>query len=126
MLFRSPADAHHQVVARPDGVVGGQEHGVQVLPGVVAAGVPVLDLHNDGAAGHGLGDGDDLADLVDRKDNEFNTGVTLWKRDWHYWGITPKLSFRFNKVNSNIDDLYWSELQFRFEFCFAALFWVRK
>ena len=43
---------------------------------------------------------------IKRKDNEFNTGVTLWKRDWHYWGITPKLSFRFNKVNSNIDDLY--------------------
>lgn len=43
---------------------------------------------------------------VKRKDNEFNTGVTLWKRDWHYWGITPKIAFRFNKVNSNIKDMY--------------------
>lgn len=43
---------------------------------------------------------------IKRKDNEYNVDVSLWKRDWHLWGITPKLNVRYNKVNSNIDDLY--------------------
>lgn len=43
---------------------------------------------------------------IKRKDKEYNIDVSLWKRDWHFWGITPKLNARYNKVNSNIDDLY--------------------
>ncbi|CAM2836923.1 hypothetical protein ACSL103130_04160 [Actinomyces slackii] len=43
----APADAQDDVVDGADGVVGGQEHGVQVLPRVVASGVPVLDLDDD-------------------------------------------------------------------------------
>ena len=30
----------------------------------------------------------------------------IWKRDWHLWGITPKLSYRWRKQKSNFNSLY--------------------
>ena len=44
---------------------------------MVAAGVPVFDLHDDGAVGHGPGDGDDLTDLVDGAGLEGHVGEAL-------------------------------------------------
>ncbi|MCK3658501.1 hypothetical protein A4G18_07200 [Pasteurellaceae bacterium Pebbles2] len=41
-----------------------------------------------------------------RKDKEFGGTLTIWKGDWHLWGITPKLSFNYNRVSSNLPDLY--------------------
>lgn len=41
-----------------------------------------------------------------RQDKEWGVTLTLWKSDWHYHGITPKLTFSYNKVNSNLPALY--------------------
>ncbi|MCW9698348.1 surface lipoprotein assembly modifier [Avibacterium sp. 20-129] len=41
-----------------------------------------------------------------RKDKEYNGVITLWNREWHLWGITPKLNFSWTKVNSNLPALY--------------------
>ena len=71
------ADDEHHVGHGADGVVGGQEHGVQVLPRVVATGVSVLDLDDDGAVGHGAGDGQDLTDLVHGAGLEGDVGEAL-------------------------------------------------
>ena len=49
-----------------DVVVGGQQHGVEVLPGVVSPGVSVLDLHDDRRGCRRGGDGEHRADLLDR------------------------------------------------------------
>lgn len=41
-----------------------------------------------------------------RQDRELNLNLTIWKRDFHFWGITPKLSYTYSKVNSNFPNLY--------------------
>ena len=41
-----------------------------------------------------------------RKDDEFNVNLTLWKRDWHFLGITPKLNYNWRKVSSSIPSMY--------------------
>ncbi|OOF86324.1 surface lipoprotein assembly modifier [Rodentibacter ratti] len=41
-----------------------------------------------------------------RKDRIFNVNLTLWKRDWHILGITPKLQFSYRKQKSNIPTMY--------------------
>lgn len=41
-----------------------------------------------------------------RKDRIFNVNLTLWKRDWHVLGITPKLQFSYRKQNSSIPTMY--------------------
>ena len=71
------ADDKDHVGHGADGVVGGQEHGVQVLPRVVATGVPVLDLDDDGAVGHGPSNGQDLTDLVHGAGLEGDVGEAL-------------------------------------------------
>lgn len=44
-------------------------------------------------------------DIV-RKDTEYGVTATLWKRDWHWLGITPKLTHSYKKVVSNIPSVY--------------------
>ncbi|MBF0784705.1 DUF560 domain-containing protein [Muribacter muris] len=44
-----------------------------------------------------------------RHDKEWAATLTLWKRDFYYWGITPKLTFSYNKVKSNLAQLYSTE-----------------
>lgn len=41
-----------------------------------------------------------------REDNIYSVGFTLWNRDWHVWGITPKLHYIWKKQDSNFDSLY--------------------
>lgn len=41
-----------------------------------------------------------------RKDKIYSVNLTLWKRDWHVWGITPKLQFSWRKNDSNLPTLY--------------------
>ncbi|OOF56017.1 surface lipoprotein assembly modifier [Rodentibacter myodis] len=41
-----------------------------------------------------------------RKDRIYNVTFTLWKRDWHVLGITPKLQFSYRKQKSNIPTIY--------------------
>ncbi|WP_035496744.1 surface lipoprotein assembly modifier, partial [Glaesserella parasuis] len=41
-----------------------------------------------------------------RKDRELGLNVTLWHRNLHFWGITPKISYQYQRVNSNLVDLY--------------------
>ncbi len=41
-----------------------------------------------------------------REDDTFTSNLTLWKRDWQFFGITPKLNFSFKKQNSNLPDVY--------------------
>ncbi|WP_072280874.1 surface lipoprotein assembly modifier [Rappaport israeli] len=36
-----------------------------------------------------------------RQDLEYSASLSLWKRDWHLWGITPKLTLNWNKTDSN-------------------------
>ena len=57
--------------------VGGQQQVGEVLPGVVAAGVAVFDLDDDLDRVGLAGDGDDLADLVDRAGLEGHVGEAV-------------------------------------------------
>lgn len=41
-----------------------------------------------------------------REDKIYQASATLWKRDWHLWGITPKLNYSWKKQRSNFDTLY--------------------
>lgn len=41
-----------------------------------------------------------------RKDKIYSAGLTLWKRDWHLWGITPKLQLSWRKNDSNLVALH--------------------
>ncbi|KAE9531717.1 hypothetical protein A1D25_09755 [Ursidibacter arcticus] len=41
-----------------------------------------------------------------RQDNVLSSSLTLWKRDWHLFGITPKLQFSWRKNRSNLSTLY--------------------
>lgn len=41
-----------------------------------------------------------------RKDKIYSAHLTLWKRDWHWQGITPKLNFKWKKQSSNFATLY--------------------
>lgn len=41
-----------------------------------------------------------------REDNIYQASLTLWKRDWHWWGITPKLQVSWKKQASNIHSIY--------------------
>lgn len=43
---------------------------------------------------------------VIRDDTEYGITATLWKRDWHWLGITPKLTHSYKKVDSNIPSVY--------------------
>lgn len=41
-----------------------------------------------------------------RKDKIYGVNLSLWKRDWHLWGITPKVVFSWKKQDSNIPEMY--------------------
>lgn len=41
-----------------------------------------------------------------RKDNEFSSNFALWHRNIHFYGVTPKINFRYQKINSNIPAFY--------------------
>lgn len=41
-----------------------------------------------------------------RQDRIYQAGLTLWKRDWHIWGGTPKLHMHWKKQVSNLPTLY--------------------
>lgn len=41
-----------------------------------------------------------------RKDKIYNVNARLWKRNWHIWGLTPKLNFAWKKQQSNLASLY--------------------
>ncbi len=41
-----------------------------------------------------------------RHDKIYTANLTLWKRDWHIWGITPKLNFSWKNQESNIPSIY--------------------
>lgn len=38
---------------------------------------------------------------IQRKDNEYSASLSLWNRNFYFWGITPRLSFYWNKTDSN-------------------------
>lgn len=50
---------------------------------------PMLDFNIDGIRTH------------KRRDKEYSASLSLWKRDWHFWGITPKLVIDWSKTDSN-------------------------
>lgn len=41
-----------------------------------------------------------------RKDTEYRASITLWKRDWHWLGVTPKITHAYKRVDSNIPSVY--------------------
>lgn len=41
-----------------------------------------------------------------RRDHIYTVNAKIWKRDWHLWGITPKLNFVWKKQKSNLNTLY--------------------
>ncbi|PRL65255.1 surface lipoprotein assembly modifier [Haemophilus influenzae] len=41
-----------------------------------------------------------------REDKIYGVSLSLWKRDWHIWGITPKLQLSWRKQDSNIPEMY--------------------
>lgn len=48
----------------------------------------------------------DLSVGKKRKDKIYGVNLSLWKRDWHIWGITPKLQLSWRKQDSNIPEMY--------------------
>lgn len=46
-----------------------------------------------------------------RRDTTQQAELTLWKRDWHLWGLTPKITFHWLDIDSNIADLYSRQKQ---------------
>lgn len=38
---------------------------------------------------------------IERKDHEYGVNVALWNRNWHFWGLTPKLNLQWSKTASN-------------------------
>ena len=71
------ADCQVDVGVLADFGVGIQQHVIQVDPGVVAAGVAVLDLHDDAILRVGRGDGQDIADLLCGTGLEGDEGETV-------------------------------------------------
>lgn len=45
-------------------------------------------------------DGPDVFGIT-RKDKEYSLGASIWHRNVHFWGITPKLNWNYQKVDSN-------------------------
>lgn len=43
---------------------------------------------------------------VVRKDDEFLLNIALWKRDWYFFGVTPRINYQYKKTNSNIPSMY--------------------
>ncbi|WKT00895.1 surface lipoprotein assembly modifier [Gallibacterium salpingitidis] len=41
-----------------------------------------------------------------RADKIYQANLMLWKRDWYFWGITPKVRFSWKKQDSNIPSMY--------------------
>ena len=41
-----------------------------------------------------------------REDAIYQLNLIAWKRDWHLFGITPKLNFRWKQQKSNFTSLY--------------------
>lgn len=56
-----------------------------------------------------------------RQDNEYGINLTLWKRDWHIWGVTPKITYAWKKVDSNIPSLFSTDSQ-KIYFSFEKVF----
>ncbi|RDE97054.1 DUF560 domain-containing protein [Aggregatibacter aphrophilus] len=56
-----------------------------------------------------------------REDKIYSATILLWKRDWHIWGITPKLQFIWKKQHSNIPQMY-SYTQKNFNLVFERTF----
>lgn len=38
---------------------------------------------------------------IQRENKEYNMGITAWNRGWSLFGLTPRISWDFNKVESN-------------------------
>ncbi|WGE69356.1 surface lipoprotein assembly modifier [Actinobacillus equuli subsp. haemolyticus] len=38
---------------------------------------------------------------ITQRNKEYGASLSLWHRAVHYWGITPRLTYSFNKVKSN-------------------------
>ena len=53
-----------------------------------------------------LGNLDIFSFNKNRKDRIYSLNLLVWKRDWHLWGITPKLQFIWKKQISNIPQMY--------------------
>ena len=41
-----------------------------------------------------------------REDNEYQLDLSVWHRKIHWKGITPKINYRYLKIDSNIRELY--------------------
>lgn len=41
-----------------------------------------------------------------RRDKIYTANLTLWKQDWHWYGLTPKLQFRWKRQSSNIPSMF--------------------
>ena len=39
---------------------------------------------------------------IHRKDNEYELGVAAWRKQWQWKGFTPKLNYRYQKIDSNL------------------------
>ena len=41
-----------------------------------------------------------------RQDKIYSAHLTLWKSDWHLWGMTPKIQFKYKRQDSNIASMF--------------------
>lgn len=43
---------------------------------------------------------------VTRKDDEYQVGISVWNRNLHWKGFTPRVNYRYLKIESNIPTFY--------------------
>ena len=39
---------------------------------------------------------------IQRKDSEYEFGIATWRKQWQWKGFTPKLNYRYQKIDSNL------------------------
>lgn len=44
--------------------------------------------------------------LKKRKDREWTTHLTIWKKDWNWQGIYPKIQYRYQKIDSTLPEFF--------------------
>lgn len=57
---------------------------------------------------------------IQRSDREYSTNLSLWHRNIHYWGITPRLQWSWSKTDSN--HFYYEKQQHRVNVVFSKTF----
>ncbi|MEJ2496280.1 MAG: porin family protein [Sulfurovaceae bacterium] len=53
---------------------------------------------------------------IQRHDKEYSYDLSLWKRDWYFWGVMPKINLEYTHVKSNINIFAFDKNRVYFSF----------